>query len=353
MWYLGCVFAVFVGAIASASGRADERSNNLRGVSREMNVRNLNEGILQSESLKHFSRIVGGEEVDCSSESNKFPYLVDLGFSYGGGFFAFLGSGVLVSMDPVPIALSVAHIGFAVGDDANLGRCNRANGTSQSFTVSQIFTHYNYEKGSNMNNIVLLKLDAKTPNTNTNTNSTPTNFIPILNNGSYPLQNGQNLTVMGWGMSGTGFSYTDILRTVDLDFIDRQTCLDTYQRPPEAQLLDDEICLGTPSLGKDACFGDSGGPAVLRGKQFEHDVVVGLVSDDSCSPRRPGNPFPSAYVDLAFHFDWIQCGIQSLTYATGDDCSALSPSSMPSSYPTSPPSLSPTSISSPTPTVSD
>lgn len=67
------------------------------------------------------------------------------------------------------------------------------------------------------------------------------------------------------------------LRKVELPFIDRENCQSWYaSRGRPIRLIDAQICAGLSQGGKDACRGDSGGPAVSWIKtQYQ---VVGIVS---------------------------------------------------------------------------
>ena len=84
---------------------------------------------------------------------------------------------------------------------------------------------------------------------------------------------GKLVTVLGWGVadSTTSWYYPEILRQVSLPVVADSTCNDIYINP----VLPSQFCAGYWE-GKDACEGDSGGPAVVQ--VDGHWVHAGIVS---------------------------------------------------------------------------
>lgn len=78
-------------------------------------------------------------------------------------------------------------------------------------------------------------------------------------------------TVTGWGaLNGQGEDYPDDLRQVDLPVSARADCA----RQVDPDLL---LCAGPPEGGKSACYGDSGGPFVVKRPDGSY-LQVGIVS---------------------------------------------------------------------------
>mmetsp|Transcript_14154 Transcript_14154/g.34337 ORF Transcript_14154/g.34337 Transcript_14154/m.34337 type:complete len:552 (+) Transcript_14154:94-1749(+) len=125
----------------------------------------------------------------------------------------------------------------------------------------------------------------------------------------YRLTNGAGLKVSGFGSSaitgigGTSNSYTDILRTVQVPF--QAQC--SRQNFYSAGLVQDNDMMCAGSGGRDACFGDSGGPLYYeysstptrhsRRKQY------GVVSwGHGCGLANK----PGVYASVAHHYDYIK-----------------------------------------------
>jgi len=79
-------------------------------------------------------------------------------------------------------------------------------------------------------------------------------------------------TVLGWGDTTGNHDYSDQLREVVLPVVSFQTCKDstTYL------VTENMFCAGYPEGGKDACWGDSGGPFVIY--DDHHWQLAGIVS---------------------------------------------------------------------------
>ena len=152
--------------------------------------------------------------------------------------------------------------------------------------------------------------------------------------------NNQKLTVVGWGLSdnGSGLSYPDILQEVEVSYVpnyeseriegaDGDTLLD------RGWLKSDMMCAG--STKKDACYGDSGGPLILRGSSPNDDVQVGVTSwGVDCAGAIPG-----VYNRLSYVYQWIE-DLTCLHSDSPPEYLNCAPSAAPSGVPSRTPSLS-------------
>ncbi|OWZ14284.1 Serine protease [Phytophthora megakarya] len=109
---------------------------------------------------------------------------------------------------------------------------------------------------------------------------------------------GKWATTMGWGtdreVNGTR-SYE--LKRVDLQLLSDQACA------ANATIDSSNICAGGV-LNHDACFGDSGGPLIVKEADSADDVLIGMVSwskDDTCG--REG--YPSVFSRVSHARAWI------------------------------------------------
>uniref|UniRef100_A0A182SW80 Peptidase S1 domain-containing protein n=1 Tax=Anopheles maculatus TaxID=74869 RepID=A0A182SW80_9DIPT len=95
---------------------------------------------------------------------------------------------------------------------------------------------------------------------------------------------GEPVTVAGWGHLAYKGKVVDNLQMVQLDVVSRESCNQSWT----GYITTDMICAG--GLGKDACAGDSGGPAAQGGVQY------GIVSWGAIEC---GNGLPGVFTSIA------------------------------------------------------
>ena len=109
-----------------------------------------------------------------------------------------------------------------------------------------------------------------------------------------------NCVVTGWGKSNPDGKFSTILKEVELPIVPRDICEAEYRNSPvlgpNFNLDPSFICAGAP--GKDACYGDGGGPLVC---EYENRWrLVGIVSWGlSCGE------YPGVYTDVTKFVPWI------------------------------------------------
>jgi secreted trypsin-like serine protease len=138
--------------------------------------------------------------------------------------------------------------------------------------LQRIISHPKYDAGTHDFDIALLKLLTPAPST----------FKPVaVANNAIEAKfgnNGQPVTVIGWGALSEGGDVVPDLREVTVNVQSRQVCRANYQAVvPAAKVTENMWCAGTPKGGKDSCQGDSGGfiGADTGAKQF---AQLGIVS---------------------------------------------------------------------------
>lgn len=101
------------------------------------------------------------------------------------------------------------------------------------------------------------------------------------------LQNGTELTVMGWGDTSSGGVSSNTLLEAPVKYILQSTCQDLYASY-SASITRRMICAGGTG-STDACQGDSGGPLIYKDDNPARDVLIGVVSwGIGCADGLPG-----------------------------------------------------------------
>lgn len=106
----------------------------------------------------------------------------------------------------------------------------------------------------------------------------PVTNVPYLRLERTPVTTvGERMTVIGFGdtrASDTGRLFlSDILMEAEVAYVDSDTCAVAHQTDP---VTDDMLCASEANT--DACYGDSGGPLILKGDTVVQDTMVGIVS---------------------------------------------------------------------------
>jgi trypsin len=213
-------------------------------------------------------RIVNGEEVD---PPGKYPFMVN-GGSCGASLIA------------PNLLLSAAHCAGYI-TKVNIGAHNVTNNSEdrESFFIKRYVTHpkYNYPKYDFM----VLEIDGVS------------GYSPIeLDNGTTVLSEGEDLIVMGWGLTSTGGVMSDVLLEVELDAMTNEDCNSLY-----SGVITDEMICATRTINGityDSCQGDSGGPIISKADGRQIGVV--LWGDDCADPN-----FPGVYARVSSVIDWI------------------------------------------------
>lgn len=163
------------------------------------------------------ARIVGGT----STSFSKYPFFVDL-------------NGCGASLIWEDVVLTAAHCNGGIAS-ANLGP------NQESVQVTSGTTHPNYDPQSNNFDLMVLKLS--------NTVSGATTIGLETDNGS--PGDGDELTVIGLGLTSEDGRPSDGLREVNVNHIPVSQCNSLY----DGGITDAMLCAGVEGGGKDSCQG--------------------------------------------------------------------------------------------------
>ncbi|XP_065345182.1 thrombin-like enzyme elegaxobin-1 [Cloeon dipterum] len=215
------------------------------------------------------------------ADQGEFPWQVAL-FNYGPDQDTFLCGGAIISPSWI---LTTAHC------------CNRSEtlrvysgAISKSrpanvHEVERVTFHPDYSPSSSglLNNIALIKLKYDIE---------PHLLASPIILSETPISNSTPGELAGWGYDRyEGNEFPDRLRVSSMNVIDTEGCRSLITSLPE-----DNFCATNPGTG--TCFGDEGSTFVIQG------VLSGLVGfySDYCTL----NNFPSSFVDVYYHRNWIR-----------------------------------------------
>ncbi|KAM7361979.1 trypsin beta-like [Cochliomyia hominivorax] len=188
------------------------------------------------------SRIVGGQPTSIQNA----PYVIQL--LHNGKFIC---GGTLIAPR---VVVTAAHCvkGFRPG---NLSIKAKATKLSQPGVISRVWKVIT-PKGFNMNtktlDVAVLKLRS------------PVNGIRRIGLCNRVLKDGDNVQVYGWGLRReNAMTVSNHLQTVKVRAIAKSKCEQLYRG--KNVLTRTMFCASIPGR-KDACSGDSGGPAIVNGQ---------------------------------------------------------------------------------------
>ena len=214
--------------------------------------------------VEETSKILGGVQ----AAPGAWPWIAALLYANDSNVFsAQFCSGVLIDKSWVLTAAHCVQGMSAQGIQVAVGAYDLTRFTGSRTPVRSIRIHPQFSSTSLYNDIALVEL------------SVPSSIQPITLFSGESVDNtppsllGKLVTVLGWGVadSTTSWYYPEILRQVSLPVVADSTCNDIYINP----VLPSQFCSGYWE-GKDACEGDSGGPAVVQ--VDGHWVHAGIVS---------------------------------------------------------------------------
>lgn len=134
-------------------------------------------------------------------------------------------------------------------------------------------------------------------------------FSPVtLADDSTDTSEGTAVNIMGWGATSSSvttpnqnyYASSNGLMEAELEIVSNTDCDATYAFP----ILDSFMCAATD--GKGFCYGDIGGPMIVKGSDAASDVQVGIAMA-FFSECGAGTERPDIYTRVSEHTDFIDC----------------------------------------------
>jgi secreted trypsin-like serine protease len=240
-------------------------------------------------------RIAGGTDADPA----QWKFLVGI---FAPNFGAPFCGGSLINGQWVVTAAHCVVVGPGVVKSSMSVRQSAPNGQPRGaeFQVARVIPHPEYDSAERKNDVALLRLVAPL---NIETSKTVRLATTDTENASSGV--GACAAVAGWGQTVLRSSLPGHLQAVNVPIVSQQDCRAAYTPTYNIQAKA-HICAGYVPGGKDSCYGDSGGPLIVRAGPTGA-LLVGIVSfGEGCArPNQPG-----VYTRVSSYVDWITSTIE-------------------------------------------
>ena len=180
---------------------------------------------------------------------------------------------------------------------ADIGRTDlsEADGDYETFTIVEEVPHPYFDEIGKGYDRMVVKLSSPSNNP----------FISINRNPDFPSNEGNSsrLTVIGFGKADNNGLYPKKLQKAELQYIPNEICSQRENADfsnYRGLIHEDALCAEGDGIG--TCFGDSGGPAFIRGQSPEEDVLVASGS----WTKEPCGSLPGVFQRVTEDYKWLR-----------------------------------------------
>ena len=248
------------------------------------------------------SRIIGGRE----ARPNSWPWQVDLlvnGTAHGCGGSLIGSSWVVTSGHCFFLYDKPSQWQIRVGEHNE----SKFEGYEEKIDIENITIHPGFQLGSENYtgdyDIAIIKLKR------------PAVFHKRVHSICLPdmetsFSAGKTCFATGWGKQQENASaYSEVLREVEVNLVSKEVCNSNISY--RGGINERYFCAGFPEGGKDACYGDSGGPLACQ-KEDGSFVLTGVVSWGTGCAR--ANKY-GVYLDVRYMLPFIESVITGKFHA--------------------------------------
>jgi uncharacterized repeat protein (TIGR01451 family) len=259
-------------------------------------------------------RIIGGQDADVG----EWPWQVALYLNVGFGFNFACGGSILSERWVLTAAHCVLDSSTGVVYpksflQVTVGIHTLSAGSGQVVGVDAILSHaaFNFAALGGGSDIALLHLSS--PITFNSTVATTT--LATSDDAALFVAN-TTTTLTGWGVTSPGGTSADTLRELEVPIISNSDCAQIWD-DSGVTITSNMLCVGLVD-GKDPCFGDSGGPAVVPdgiGGWLQVGVASFVGTDQgNCLPGAR----PAGYTKVSPYTNLIQSTMASFNASSSD-----------------------------------
>ena len=251
-------------------------------------------GGLNSQSCPHQKRIVGGSDVKRAF----WPWMAALvkrnSPTLSGGFFC---GGVLIHRQWLLTSAHCVHSFLPNEYEVALGVHDLKTDQGDIYLVRRHVIHPEFNSVNLDNDLALIQLKNATT-------------YPVLESTLSPtIEEGTSGIVIGWGQLSEYGNFASTLQQVTVPIVSNDSCQLAFKKDPtDVHISPNVICAGEPEGGKDACYGDSGGPLIIH--HLNRWILAGIVSwGHGCA--RPD--YYGVYTRVSRYIDFIDKNVPSIT----------------------------------------
>ena len=249
--------------------------------------------IVNSQSCPQ-KRIVGGTEVKRAF----WPWMAALikrdSPNLEAGIFC---GGVLIHRQWLLTSAHCVHTLKANEYEVALGVHDLRTDQGDIYLVRKHVIHPDFNNVNLDNDLALIQLKNAAP-------------YPVIESTISPaIEEGTSGVVIGWGQLSEYGNFAETLQQVTVPIAPNEDCQLAFQKDPSDVLITSNvICAGEPEGGKDACYGDSGGPLIVH--YLNRWVLAGIVSwGHGCA--RPD--YYGVYTRVSKYIEFIEKNVPSIT----------------------------------------